>query len=87
VNAYSIQFASRCPTNGVRINYTLRIETREVIPVEQIVAAVEAVESGEGAYHEEIADHLAAQFPGAHLLSAMHHGVLIETTRGKEQSQ
>jgi hypothetical protein len=81
VNAYTIQFASRCPTNGVRINYTLRIETGDMLPVEQLAAAVEAVESSGGAYHEEIADQLAAQFPGKHTMTAMHHGVLIETVR------
>lgn len=81
MNSYTIQFAVNCPTNGVRVNYTLRIDAAVMIPVEQIVAAVEAVESGEPAYHEEIADHLAGQFAGVHTMTATHHGVLIETKR------
>lgn len=81
MNIYTIQFHANCPTNGVRIGYTLRIESQVLIPAEQIVAAIEAIESGERVYHEEIADRLAAQFPGEHRLSAHHHGVGIETIR------
>jgi hypothetical protein len=81
VNIYTTQFACKCPTNGVRINYTWRIESKSAVPVESIVAIVEAVEAGDVSYHEEIADYLAAQFDGSHTLTAMHHGVLIETQR------
>lgn len=81
MNIYTIQFHANCPTNGVRIAYSLRIESQVLIPVEQIVAAVEAIESGDRVFHEEIADRLAAQFPGEHRLSAHHHGVGIETVR------
>lgn len=81
MNIYTMQFHANCPTNGIRVPYSLRIETRELIPAEQLVAAVEAIECGERRYHEEIADQLAEQFPGEHRLSAHHHGVGIETVR------
>jgi hypothetical protein len=82
LNTYIIEFTAHCPTNGVRVKYSLRIATAaaRVIPVETILAEVEAIE-GEQAFHEEIADRLAAKFPGSHLLTAHHHGVDIETTR------
>ncbi len=81
LNIYTTAFACNCPTNGVRNNYTLRIEATEVISVEQIVAVIESIESGEPVFHEEIAGQLAARFPGRHTLKAHHHGVDIETQR------
>lgn len=81
MNSYTIQFAANCPTNGVRTNFTLRIDSPAMVMVEELVAYVEAIESGAPAFHEEIADRLAERFRGAHTLTAWHHGVLIETKR------
>lgn len=78
MNIYSTEFFSICPVNGVRVKYDWRIETDKTIPVEQMLAATETADG----FHEEIADHLAAQFQGAHTLRAFHHGVNIETIRG-----
>lgn len=78
MNTYKTEFFACCPTNGVRIKYVLRISTGEVIPVEQLIAAVESFSEG---YHEEIADDLQRQFGGMQSLVADHHGVTIETTR------
>lgn len=78
MNAYTTEFFANCPNNGIRIKYRLRIETREVIPVEQIVARLEAISEG---YHEEIADELLQVFKGVQTLTADHHGVTIETVR------
>lgn len=78
MNTYTTEFHARCPHNGIRIKYRLRIETAKVIPVEWISAAVESVDD---VFHEEIADNLAKQFAGLHTLTADHHGVTIETTR------
>lgn len=78
MNAYTTEFFSNCPNNGLRIKYRLRIETREVIPVEQIIAKVESITEG---FHEEVADELVAAFGGAQTLVADHHGVTIETMR------
>jgi len=78
LNAYTTEFFSNCPNNGIRIKYRLRIETAGVIPVEQITAKVESISEG---YHEEIADELHAAFGGTQTLVADHHGVTIETTR------
>lgn len=78
MNIYRTEFFATCPVNGVRIKYLLAIEHNRAIPVEQIIAAVESQSEG---FHEEIADALASQFPGAHTLTAHHHGVDIETRR------
>ena len=78
MNAYTTEFFSQCPNNGLRIKYKLRIETRETILVEQITAKVESISEG---FHEEIANELLSSFGGVQTLSADHHGVLIETTR------
>ena len=78
MNAYQAQFFANCPNNGMRILYTLRIETTEMIPVEQIIARVEG--AGE-TYHEELADELLLSLGGKQTLTADHHGVTITTTR------
>jgi hypothetical protein len=78
LNAYTTEFFTNCPNNGLRIKYRLRIETREVIPVEQITAKVETLSEG---FHEEVADELLRAFGGVQTLVADHHGVTIETTR------
>lgn len=77
MNAYTTEFFTNCPNNGLRIKYRLRIETREIIPVEKITAKVESISEG---LHEEIADELLAAFGGVQTLVADHHGVTIETT-------
>lgn len=81
MNSYTMTFAANCPTNGVRTNFTWRIDSKTLIRVEEMVAIVESVESSEPAFHEEIADRLAERFDGEHTLTAYHHGVLIETKR------
>jgi hypothetical protein len=78
LNAYTTEFFSNCPNNGLRIKYRLRIESREIIPVEQITAKVESISEG---FHEEVADELLVAFGGVQTLTADHHGVTIETTR------
>lgn len=78
MNTYRTEFFATCPTNGVRIKYVLMIKTGEVIPVEQIVAKVESLESG---FHEEFADEFSGAFGGQQTLVAEHHSVSIETER------
>lgn len=78
MNAYTTEFFANCPNNGIRIKYRLRIETRYVIPVEQITAKVESISEG---FHEEVADELLRTFGGVQTLTADHHGVTIETIR------
>lgn len=77
MNAYTVEFFACCPNNGIRIKYRLRIETTDVIPVEQIAAVVDT----EDGFHEEIADRMLARFGGRQVMTADHHGVQIETTR------
>ena len=78
MNAYTTEFFANCPNNGLRIKYRLRIETGEVIQVEQIIAKVESISES---FHEEVADELHSSFGGVQTLVADHHGVTIETTR------
>jgi len=78
LNTYQTKFFCLCPVNRVRIEYALTIRTRNMVPVEEILATVESYTEG---YHEEIADELLKRFGGHQLLRAEHHGVTIETER------
>lgn len=80
MNAYTTRFFARCPSNQIRIDYSLRIETYEMLGVEDILTALDEVDEG---YHEEIADQMFARFGGIQKLTADHHGVTIETIRSK----
>jgi hypothetical protein len=80
MNIYTRTFVAMCPNNGATIIYTLRIETDKMIQVEHIVTATQMIGKG---YHEVIADSLHAQFGGLQVMRAHHHGVDIETVRGK----
>lgn len=79
LNKYRAEFFARCPINGIRVKYALLIETTEAIRVELIVNRVEAIREG---LHEALADELHAAFGGKQTLTADHHSVIIETTRG-----
>lgn len=78
MNTYTTKFFACCPNNQVRIEYRLKIETRDVLSVEDIITGVQLHDEG---YHEEIADHLLKRFGGVQTLVADHHGVTIETVR------
>ena len=78
MNIYTTEFFATCPNNGVRIKYTLRIETTAVIVVEHILAATESFTDD---FHEHIADALHGRFGGKQTLVADHHSVTIETVR------
>lgn len=78
MNTYSTKFFSLCPTNEVRIEYALTIQSDDMIPVEHIIAEVSTLTRG---YHEDFADVLFARFGGKQTLAADHHGVAITTHR------
>lgn len=78
MNIYTAEFFANCPNNGARVKYEFRIQTGEVIPVEQINAKLDAISDG---FHEEIADELQQSLGGIQTLRAHHHGVHIETIR------
>jgi hypothetical protein len=80
MNCYSTEFFSFCPSNNVRIKYSLLIETDQTIMVEDIIDEVTLHDRG---YHEAIADQLHHTFGGRQTLVADHHGVKIETVRGE----
>ena len=79
MNIYTTEFFAKCPNNGIRIKYQLRIEAEGVIPVEEILAAVDRFREG---FHESLADALST-LGGRQTLTADHHGVTIETVRNK----
>jgi hypothetical protein len=78
MNTYKTQFFARCPSNGIRITYSLTINTGSVIEVERIIEEVTSI--GEG-LHEDIGDRLLRKLGGQQVLKADHHGVQIETIR------
>lgn len=79
MNVYSTQFWATCPSDGADVPYALRIETADVIKVEEINAVLSEFVGG---FHEDFADRLAARFGGYQRLNAEHQGVHIETQRG-----
>lgn len=78
MNEYEVEFFARCPENGVRIKYSLQVRTDIVVPVENILAAVQSLTDG---YHEAFAERLREGFGGLQKLTAEHHGVHITTHR------
>ena len=78
MNEYTVEFFSACPANGVRVKYTLTVETHEVITVEALLEVTGALRRG---FHEDHADRLFQKFGGRQTLRAHHHGVDIKTTR------
>lgn len=82
MNTYSIEFYAKCPSNGVRIKYALTIQTTHLIMVEDIVEFIED-NTAKPVYQEALAEAIASMFPGVHTMRAHHHGVDIETVRGR----
>jgi hypothetical protein len=79
MNIYQTEFFAKCPSNNVRVHYRLRIETEEIISVEDLMSRIETVYA-EG-FHELMADDMHETFGGRQVLKAYHHGVEIETLR------
>jgi hypothetical protein len=79
MNRYSVKFKAKCPNNGAIIDYSLRIETDEMIMVEELLQFIKK-HSSEG-FHEQIADDLVQSFGGSQYLVATHENVKIETYR------
>lgn len=80
MNIYRYRFFCHCPNNGQIIEYSLEIHHTEMVQVEHIVKACALHKN---TFHEAIADALVARFGGYQILKAHHHGVDIETWRGK----
>lgn len=76
-NLYRHKFVSYCPNDGKPVSYEIEIISDEMILVETILSAV----CIDCAFHEDIADRLAAALGGVQTLKAYHNGVYIETTR------
>ena len=79
MNTYRTEFFAACPVNKVRVRYHLKIETDQIISVEELLARIATV-CAEG-FHEIMANDLHETFGGTQTLVAYHHGVDIETTR------
>jgi hypothetical protein len=80
MNIYRYKFYAKCPNNGQIIEYWFELTTGRMIPVEDIVGYCKKFSE---TFHEKAADDLMAQFGGAQRLVAFHHGVEIETRRGR----
>lgn len=82
MNTYRTDFFALCPSNGIRIKYTLKIEvpSSQVVHAEHIMMSI-ALHTQKPAYHEHLADTFANLLPGKQTLTADHHGVSIETIR------
>jgi hypothetical protein len=78
MNVYRHNFVVECPNNGNKIGYSLTIETRDRIMVEQIVEKCN-VRTG---FHEDLAEAFHDWWGGRQTMVAYHHGVWITTTRG-----
>ena len=79
MNRYKTKFKAKCPNNGDTIEYSLVIESFEMIQVETIIAFLHDFENG---YHESFANKLQDKFGGFQRLTAIHGVVTIETERG-----
>lgn len=82
MNIYRHAFTAVCPNNGATISYRLEIEKLGVIMVEAIVKTVARL-THEPCFHEDLADRLHAALGGRQTVCAHHHGVDIETRRGR----
>lgn len=80
MNKYKIKFQAICPVNEDVIEYSLTIESIQMIEVERITDAIANCKRG---FHELFADFLHQKFGGYQIMTAFHGGVLIETTRGQ----
>lgn len=78
MNKYTIKFKAICPVNNDVIEYTLIIESSQMIEVENIKDAVNECNID---FHEKFADLLHSKFGGRQVMTAIHDGVLIETIR------
>lgn len=78
MNIYTQHWTALCANNDRQVCYTLVIESRTTIMVEDIQAEVAKLSSG---YHERFADDLFARFGGRQTISAHHHGTDITTVR------
>lgn len=80
MNIYECTFKALCPVNKAEITYHLRISTKTVIMVEELLAFTATLSEG---FHEEFADILLKRFGGQQTMYAEHHGVGITTDRGR----
>lgn len=83
LNIYRHVFAAPCPNNDRQVDYTLEIRTQRVIMVEEIMEICQAATKVDKPYHETMADFLFQHFAGEQSMVAFHHGVEIETRRGR----
>lgn len=79
MNKYKIKFQAECPNNGHLIDYLLEINTNSMIEVEKIIDVASTCNRG---FHEKFADLFHQKFGGKQYMTAIHCGVIIETTRG-----
>jgi len=81
MNIYKYKFPLVCPVNKLKINYKLKIISKETIMVELIASQINSISEY---LHEDLADAFFAKFGGVQVLTAHHHGIDIKTIRGEE---
>lgn len=79
MNRYETSWYCKCPVNGIRILYQAKIETKEVIAVEELLEYIDKFYKD--GFHELIADDLKEKFGGKQTITANHHSVTITTER------
>ena len=77
MNEYYYKFSVKCPNDNKSVVYSLKIEHKEIIMVESIIAICNLPAS----YQEPIADIIRNKLPGKQTITAVHSGVTIITKR------
>lgn len=70
---HELKFSRRCPVDDAKDNYELRVETTELLKVEDILAAIAALP--DKAFQEEITTTLAGKLDCRVTTIGFHKGV------------
>ena len=73
MNIYEYQFITVCPNDGEKINYSLQVESDQMIMAEHIVETCRQIKG----FQEAIASELKEKIGGNVKLTGTHSGVRI----------
>jgi hypothetical protein len=80
---YMLVGTTLCPADGSRNTFSVTVQSRHVIPVEDILAAMQPMRD-EKLYQEDWTDKLSQALPRAQVETAgWHDGVLVRATYGE----
>lgn len=80
MNTYSLRAVALCPNDGAAITYKITVASDTMLPVEDIIAAVEDLPSP--IYQEDLTAKLAIALQRPVRVEASHQGVLVTSTAG-----